>query len=396
MKSVLPLAVCLLFVSSIGQGHGNPLQGSVPPGVSAGPMGCGKMIGQGCVKSIVVKMKCVNGTYVDACNTCQCAKEPNENLSLYRITQEHEYILQEPGSSQPLMAARPLPPAASTGPVGCAKTIGQGCVKNIVVQMKCVNGTYVDACNTCHCAKEPNENLEYLLQGPGSSQPLMAASPLPPAASERPVGCGGTIGQGCEQSIVDDMNCTHGTYMDMCNMCHCAKGLNEILSLYHIVHGHGYPLQGPGPLHPLPTPRPVQPAVSTGPAGCGSGMGQGCMQSIVDNMNCDHGTYVDTCNLCQCAKVRSVSCQGPAEPAVSGSPVEYNKTRSQGCVQNTVDDMKCAHGTYVDMCNRCQCAKGPNETCGGTWGEHGRCTSKLHCFVENVTLVGKCRLNIDG
>jgi len=80
-------------------------------------------------------------------------QEPNENLSLYRITQEHEYILQEPGSSQPLMAARPLPPAAFAGPVGCAKTIGQGCVKNIVVQMKCVNGTYVDACNTCHCAK---------------------------------------------------------------------------------------------------------------------------------------------------------------------------------------------------------------------------------------------------
>jgi len=71
--------------------------------------------------------------------------------------------------------------------------------------------------------QEPNEILEYLLQGPGSSQPLMAASPLPPAASEGPVGCGGTIGQGCEQSIVDDMNCTHGTYMDMCNMCHCAK-----------------------------------------------------------------------------------------------------------------------------------------------------------------------------
>jgi len=80
--------------------------------------------------------------------------------------------------------------------------------------------------------QEPNGNLslyritqehEYILQEPGSSQPLMAASPLPPAASEGPVGCGGTIGQGCEQSIVDDMNCTHGTYMDMCNMCHCAK-----------------------------------------------------------------------------------------------------------------------------------------------------------------------------
>jgi len=50
---------------SIGQGHGNPLQGSVE---------CGIKIGQGCMKSIVVNMKCVYGTYVDACNTCQCAK----------------------------------------------------------------------------------------------------------------------------------------------------------------------------------------------------------------------------------------------------------------------------------------------------------------------------------
>ncbi|XP_069990533.1 uncharacterized protein [Penaeus vannamei] len=115
---------------------------------------------------------------------------------------------------------------------------------------------------------------------------------------------------------------------------------NADLSLYGTGHVLGNPLQGPGSLHSLLTVR-------------------------------------------------------PAEPAVSAGPVECDKTRSQGCVQNTVDDMKCAHGTYVDMCNRCQCAKGPNETCGGTWGEHGRCTAKLHCFVENVTLVGKCRLNID-
>ncbi|ROT75545.1 neuroparsin [Penaeus vannamei] len=324
-------------------------------------------------------MKCVNGTYVDACNTCQCAKEPNENLSLYRITQEHEYIF-----------ARTWFLAASDG-----RETPSSCSLHRACRMR-----QDDRPRMCEKHSRPNEMRQRNICGRVQHVPLREASDgreSPSSCSlRRPVGCGGTIGQGCEQSIVDDMNCTHGTYMDMCNMCHCAKGLNEILSLYHIVHGHGYPLQGPGPLHPLPTPRPVQPAVSTGPAGCGSGMGQGCMQSIVDNMNCDHGTYVDTCNLCQCAKVRSVSCQGPAEPAVSGSPVEYNKTRSQGCVQNTVDDMKCAHGTYVDMCNRCQCAKGPNETCGGTWGEHGRCTSKLHCFVENVTLVGKCRLNIDG
>jgi len=84
---------------------------------------------------------------------------------------------------------------------------------------------------------------------------------------------------------------------------------NADLSLYGTGHVLGNPLQGPGSLHP---PLDVR----------------------------------------------------PAEPAVSGSPVECDKTRSQGCVQNTVDDMKCAHGTYVDMCNRCQCAKVRSVFCG--------------------------------
>lgn len=41
--------------------------------------------------------------------------------------------------------------------------------------------------------------------------------------------------------------------------------------------------------------------------------------------------------------------------------------------------------------------QGPNEICGGAWGEHGLCTANLYCFVENVILlVGRCRLYIYG
>ncbi|XP_047489004.1 uncharacterized protein LOC125039247 [Penaeus chinensis] len=351
MNSVLPLAVCLLFVFSIGQGHGNLMQGSFPSGASAGPMGCGRGIGQGCVKSIVVNMKCASGTYVDMCNECQCAKEPNEDLSPYRETQELGYPLQGPGSLHPLMAARPFVPSASAGPMGCNSRIGQGCV----------------------------------------------------------------------QKIVDGMNCAHGTYVDMCNMCQCAKGPNEHLSFYHNVHGHGYPLEGPRPLHPLLTTRPVLPGVSSGSMGCNSRIGQGCVQNIINSMSCAHGTYVDRCNMCQCAKrpnahlslyrtgqVLGNPLQGPGSlhpllvarpfpPAASAGPMECGSRTGQGCEQSIVVGMNCAHGTYVDMCNMCQCAKGPNETCGGVWSEYGRCTAKLHCFVGNSTpFVGKCRLHIDG
>jgi len=80
-------------------------------------------------------------------------QEPNENVSLYRNTQEHGYLLQEPSSLYLLTAARPFPPAASAGPMGCGRTIGQGCVQSIVDGMNCDHGTYVDMCNMCQCAK---------------------------------------------------------------------------------------------------------------------------------------------------------------------------------------------------------------------------------------------------
>ncbi|XP_047489235.1 uncharacterized protein LOC125039405 [Penaeus chinensis] len=104
---------------------------------------------------------------------------------------------------------------------------------------------------------------------------------------------------------------------------------DESLSLSRNTLGHGYPLNSP---HPLTAARSFPPGVSAWPVGYGSRIGQGCVQSIVDGMDCAHGTNVDTFNMRQCAK-------------------------------------------------------GLNETCGGAWGEHVRCTAKLHCFV------GKCRIH---
>ncbi|XP_069985544.1 uncharacterized protein [Penaeus vannamei] len=312
MKSVLPLAACLLFVSSNGQGHGNPRQGpgsshplaaarTSPP--EAGPVGCARRTGQGCVKSLVSTMECVHGTYVDTCNECQCATKPNENYPL-----------------------SPSPTAASAGPVGCGRRKGQGCAKSIVSGMVCAHGTYVDTCNECQSAKKPNYPL----------------SPSPPAASAGPVGCGRRKGQGCAKSIVSGMVCAHGTYVDTCNECQSAKKPNADFSLSRTGQILGYLLQGPGSSQPLMAASPLPPAASEGPVGCGGTIGQGCEQSIVGGMNC-------------------------------------------------------AYGTYMDMCNRCHCAKGPNEICGGAWGEHGLCTANLFCFVENVILlVGRCRLYIYG
>lgn len=62
-------------------------------------------------------------------------------------------------------------------------------------------------------------------------------------------------------------------------------------------------LQKPNENYPL---SPSPPAASAGPVGCGRRKGQGCAKSIVSGMVCAHGTYVDTCNECQSAKVRGV------------------------------------------------------------------------------------------
>ncbi|XP_042885786.1 uncharacterized protein LOC122261976 isoform X2 [Penaeus japonicus] len=179
-------------------------------------------------------------------------------------------------------------------------------------------------------------------QGPGSSLSLVAGRPSPAGVSAGPVGCGQRVGLGCVKSIALDLNCAHGTYVDSCNMCKCMQRPIEQNSLTINAQGNGHPMQGPGSSPSLMAGGPSPPGVSAGQAGCGKRIGQGCPRGTVDGMNC-------------------------------------------------------AHGTYVDRCNVCQCAKGPNEICGGAQSEHGKCKPKLHCLVENVDpFVGKCGTHIDG
>ncbi|XP_042885783.1 uncharacterized protein LOC122261975 isoform X4 [Penaeus japonicus] len=475
MKSVLLLAACLLFVSSNGQGYGNPWQGPgssvslvagrpYPAGVSAGPVGCGQRVGLGCVKSIVLDLNCAHGTYVDSCNMCKCMQGPIRKTSLYINAQRNVYSLQRLGTSLSLVAGRPYPAGVSAGPVGCGQRVGLGCVKSIVVDLNCAHGTYVDSCNMCKCTKGPIEKIPLYVsaQGPGSSLSLVAGRPYPAGVSAGPVGCGQRVGLGCVKSIVVDLNCAHGTYVDSCNMCQCMQGPIGKTSLYITAQRNMYSLQRLGTSLSLVAGRPYPAGVSAGPVGCGQRVGLGCVKSIVVDLNCAHGTYVDSCNMCKCTKgpiekiplyvsaqgpgsslslvagrpypagvsagpvgcgqrvglgcvksiVLDLNCahgtyvdrcnmckcmQRPFHPGVSAGPSRCGRRPGQGCVQSVVADMKCAHGTYVDRCNMCQCAKGPNEICGGARGEHGRCTTKLHCFKENVShFVGKCGTHIDG
>ncbi|XP_042856382.1 uncharacterized protein LOC122242985 isoform X3 [Penaeus japonicus] len=75
----------------------------------------------------------------------------------------------------------------------------------------------------------------------------------------------------------------------------------------------------------------------------------------------------------------------------------YGRGMGQGCVQSEVADMNCAHGTYVDRCNVCQCAKGPNEICGGACGQYGRCSIGLFCFTEDEShRAGRCISHVSG
>ncbi|XP_042885781.1 uncharacterized protein LOC122261975 isoform X1 [Penaeus japonicus] len=389
-----PIEKIPLYVSAQGPGSSLSLVAGrpYPAGVSAGPVGCGQRVGLGCVKSIVVDLNCAHGTYVDSCNMCQCMQGPIGKTSLYITAQRNMYSLQRLGTSLSLVAGRPYPAGVSAGPVGCGQRVGLGCVKSIVVDLNCAHGTYVDSCNMCKCTKGPigktslyitAQRNVYSLQRLGTSLSLTAGRPYPAGVSAGPVGCGQRVGLGCVKNIVLDLNCAHGTYVDSCNMCKCTKGPIEKIPLY-------VSAQGPGSSLSLVAGRPYPAGVSAGPVGCGQRVGLGCVKSIVLDLNCAHGTYVDRCNMCKCM-------QRPFHPGVSAGPSRCGRRPGQGCVQSVVADMKCAHGTYVDRCNMCQCAKGPNEICGGARGEHGRCTTKLHCFKENVShFVGKCGTHIDG
>ncbi|XP_042885776.1 uncharacterized protein LOC122261974 isoform X7 [Penaeus japonicus] len=389
-----PIEKIPLYVSAQGPGSSVSLVAGrpYPAGVSAGPVGCGQRVGLGCVKSIVVDLNCAHGTYVDTCNMCKCMQGPIRKTSLYINAQRNVYSLQRLGTSLSLVAGRPYPAGVSAGPVGCGQRVGLGCVKSIVLDLNCAHGTYVDSCNMCKCTKGPIEKIPLYVsaQGPGSSLSLVAGRPYPAGVSAGPVGCGQRVGLGCVKSIVVDLNCAHGTYVDSCNMCKCMQGPIRKTSLYINAQRNVYSLQRLGTSLSLVAGRPYPAGVSAGPVGCGQRVGLGCVKSIVLDLNCAHGTYVDSCNMCKCM-------QKPFPHGVSAGPSRCGRRPGQGCVQSVVADMKCAHGTYVDRCNMCQCAKGPNEICGGARGEHGRCTTKLHCFKESVShFVGKCGTHIDG
>lgn len=48
-----------------------------------------------------------------------------------------------------------------------------------------------------------------------------------------------------------------------------------------------------------------------------------------------------------------------------------------------VNATDCPGGTVLDVCHCCmQCARGLNQTCGGTFGILGKCDRNLHCFIR--------------
>ena len=59
---------------------------------------------------------------------------------------------------------------------------------------------------------------------------------------------------------------------------------------------------------------------------------------------------------------------------------------SLGCPCNPVichPPQGCQYGEVPDVCACCmECAKGPGETCGGTWGELGTCGNGTQCMVN--------------
>lgn len=70
------------------------------------------------------------------------------------------------------------------------------------------------------------------------------------------------------------------------------------------------------------------------------------------------------------------------------------------CIVNVSE---CQYGTVLDVCGCChECAKGPGEKCGGTWGIYGACSNDSVCLVtvkfgatytEYLETIGYCRLS---
>ncbi|XP_063610130.1 venom protein 302-like [Penaeus indicus] len=65
---------------------------------------------------------------------------------------------------------------------------------------------------------------------------------------------------------------------------------------------------------------------------------------------------------------------------------------AEGCTPEAKAGLDCQFGFETDLCNRCECAKGLGETCGGIWKKLGTCAEGLVCNndPEDVFTEGVC------
>ncbi|XP_047496907.1 venom protein 302-like [Penaeus chinensis] len=64
-----------------------------------------------------------------------------------------------------------------------------------------------------------------------------------------------------------------------------------------------------------------------------------------------------------------------------------------GCTPEEQAGLNCRFGYLPDRCNRCRCAKGLGEVCGGPWESSGMCATGLVCNKdpEDFNADGTCR-----
>ncbi|XP_069987605.1 single insulin-like growth factor-binding domain protein-2 isoform X2 [Penaeus vannamei] len=62
----------------------------------------------------------------------------------------------------------------------------------------------------------------------------------------------------------------------------------------------------------------------------------------------------------------------------------------EGCTAEVTAGLDCEFGFVADRCNRCECAKGLGEVCGGTWDFSGICAKGLECDRDGKFSEGVC------
>ncbi|ROT74193.1 crustacean hematopoietic factor-like protein [Penaeus vannamei] len=72
--------------------------------------------------------------------------------------------------------------------------------------------------------------------------------------------------------------------------------------------------------------------------------------------------------------------------------------QDEGCTEAAIAGLDCEYGHLPGICNRCECAKGPGEVCGGPWGSSGFCAEGLVCDKdpEDFNAEGECRPGKSG